>query len=105
MLDGIGVLPGRGSGSKSRGREGKRVNTEGDIGERSVAGDFPGFDGGTEGNRGIEGEGGAGFASSSSSIDGNDFGKSTTFGLVILGEDGEEELGEGGPKDEVGMRT
>lgn len=36
---------------------------------------------------------------------GNVFGKSDTFGLVTLGEDGEEELGEGGPKDDVGTRT
>ena len=49
MLGGIGVLPGRGSSSKSRGREGNRVKTEGDKGDTSLAGDFPGFDDGTEG--------------------------------------------------------
>ena len=67
--------------------------------------DSPGFDSGTEGKWGTEGRGGAGFASSSSSIDGNDLGKSETCGLVTLGEVGEEEPGEGGPKDEVGTRT
>lgn len=60
----IGVLAGRGPGSRSRGREGKRWITDGETGGRSA--DVPGLFVGTDGNRGS-----VGIASSSSSIEGN----------------------------------
>ena len=61
MEGGIGVLAGRGPGSKSRGREGKRLMTEGEIG--GTFDELPGIFVGTGGREGRP--------SSSSSIEGN----------------------------------